>query len=190
MVKNLPAMWETWVQSLSQEDPWEGNGIPPQYSCLESFMDSGAWRATVQGVAKSWTSKTFTFVAHLCCCLVAVMSDSFSTLWTVVCQAPLSVAFSSPVYWMGIHSLLQGLSFTQGLNTRLLHRQADPLPRSQGEAPWLTYSVVLVSGTAVIQLHIYLFLVRFFSPPGFNLRILIILWTFILYLLNWDCSVT
>ena len=21
MVKNLPAMWETWVQSLSQEDP-------------------------------------------------------------------------------------------------------------------------------------------------------------------------
>ena len=23
MVKNLPAMWETWVQSLSQEDPLE-----------------------------------------------------------------------------------------------------------------------------------------------------------------------
>ena len=22
-VKNLPAMQETWVQSLSQEDPWE-----------------------------------------------------------------------------------------------------------------------------------------------------------------------
>ena len=23
MVKNLPAMWETWVQSLGQEDPLE-----------------------------------------------------------------------------------------------------------------------------------------------------------------------
>ena len=23
IVKNLPAMWETWVQSLSQEDPLE-----------------------------------------------------------------------------------------------------------------------------------------------------------------------
>jgi len=23
LVKNLPAMWETWVQSLGWEDPWE-----------------------------------------------------------------------------------------------------------------------------------------------------------------------
>ena len=23
MVKNLPAMWETWIQSLGQEDPLE-----------------------------------------------------------------------------------------------------------------------------------------------------------------------
>ena len=26
-----------------------------QYSCLENPMDRGAWRATVHGVAKSWT---------------------------------------------------------------------------------------------------------------------------------------
>ena len=25
MVKNLPAMWETWIQSLGQEDPLEKN---------------------------------------------------------------------------------------------------------------------------------------------------------------------
>ena len=44
MVKNLPAMWETWVQSLGQEDsPGEGNGNPLQYSCLENSMDGGAW---------------------------------------------------------------------------------------------------------------------------------------------------
>ena len=32
-----------------------GNGNPLQYSCLENFMDRGAWWATVCGVAKSWT---------------------------------------------------------------------------------------------------------------------------------------
>ena len=32
-----------------------GNGYPLQYSCLENLMDRGAWRATVPGVAKSWT---------------------------------------------------------------------------------------------------------------------------------------
>ena len=35
-VKNLPAVLETWVLSLGGEDsPEEGNGNPPQYSCLE-----------------------------------------------------------------------------------------------------------------------------------------------------------
>ena len=33
----------------------EGNGKPLQYSCMENPMDRGAWRATVHGVAKSWT---------------------------------------------------------------------------------------------------------------------------------------
>ena len=35
--------------------PGEGNGNPPQYSCPENLMDSGAWWATVHGVAKMWT---------------------------------------------------------------------------------------------------------------------------------------
>ena len=55
-VKPLPAMWETQVWSLGQEDsPGEGNGNPIQYSCLENPMDRGAWWATVDGVTKSWT---------------------------------------------------------------------------------------------------------------------------------------
>ena len=53
MVKNLPAMQETMVQSLGQEDPpGEGNGNPLQYSCLENPMDGGAWRATVLGLQR------------------------------------------------------------------------------------------------------------------------------------------
>ena len=30
--------------------PGEGNGNPPQYSCLENSMDRGAWQTTVHGV--------------------------------------------------------------------------------------------------------------------------------------------
>ena len=55
-LKCLPAMWETWVQSLGWEDsPGEGNGNPLQYSCLKNTTDGGAWWAAVHGVAKSWT---------------------------------------------------------------------------------------------------------------------------------------
>ena len=39
----------------SGRSPREGNGNPLQYFCLGNHMDGGACRATVLGVAKSWT---------------------------------------------------------------------------------------------------------------------------------------
>ena len=52
-LKNLPAVWETQLQSLGGEDPpGEENAYPLLYSCLENSMDSGVWWATVHGVAK------------------------------------------------------------------------------------------------------------------------------------------
>ena len=54
-VENLPAMQETWVQSLGWEDPLEKQmATHSSYSCLENSMDRGAWWATVHGVARSW----------------------------------------------------------------------------------------------------------------------------------------
>ena len=56
LVKNPPAMQETWVQFLGWEDsPGEGKGYPLQYSGLENPMDGEAWRTTVHRVAKSRT---------------------------------------------------------------------------------------------------------------------------------------
>ena len=49
-VKNLPAMRETQVQPLGQEDPLKKVF---QYSCLENSMDRGGWWATIHGVANS-----------------------------------------------------------------------------------------------------------------------------------------
>ena len=40
LVEKPPIIWETWVQSLSCEDPLEkGIGYPLQYSLLENSMD-------------------------------------------------------------------------------------------------------------------------------------------------------
>ena len=55
MVKNLPVMWETRVQSLVWEDPLEKGMATHSFSCLENSLNRGAWRATVHGVIKSWT---------------------------------------------------------------------------------------------------------------------------------------
>ena len=58
MVENLPAVQETQVHSLGQEDPLgEGNGNPLQCSCRENPMDTGAWRVNVHGLAELDTTE-------------------------------------------------------------------------------------------------------------------------------------
>ena len=55
-------MQETWVRSLGQEDsPGEGNDYLLQF-LPGKFHGSGAWRATVHGVTKSWTR--LSYLAH------------------------------------------------------------------------------------------------------------------------------
>ena len=62
VIKNPPAnAWDTRDVGLipgSGRCPGVGNGNPLQYSCLENFMDRGAWKTTVHGVIKSrmWQS--------------------------------------------------------------------------------------------------------------------------------------
>ena len=56
MVKNLPAMQETQVQFLDQEDALEkGMATQLQYSCLENCTDREPCQATVHGVTVSQT---------------------------------------------------------------------------------------------------------------------------------------
>ena len=54
MVKNLPAVQETWILSLGGEDPLE-EGMTTHSSILawRIPIDGGAWRAAVRGVAKN-----------------------------------------------------------------------------------------------------------------------------------------
>ena len=49
-LQNLPAMWETWVQSQGWEDPLKGKATHSSILGLQNFMD-----CIVHGVAKSQT---------------------------------------------------------------------------------------------------------------------------------------
>ena len=60
--------------------------------------------------------------------LVAVMSDSSATPWTVAHQTPLSTGFSRQEYWSGLPFPPPGALSTQRLNPSLLHWQAGSLP--------------------------------------------------------------
>ena len=60
VIKNPPVSAgeaEMWVWSLvrNRNSPGIGNSKPLQYSCLENFMDRGAWQAMIHWVGKSWT---------------------------------------------------------------------------------------------------------------------------------------
>jgi len=54
--KDLTAMWDIWFRSLGWEDSLEV-GMATHCSILACRipMDRGAWQATVNWVAKSWT---------------------------------------------------------------------------------------------------------------------------------------
>ena len=60
LVKNLPAMWETWVQSLDWEDPLEkGMATHSRISGLENSMDCIVHG--LQRVRDDWATFPFTY---------------------------------------------------------------------------------------------------------------------------------
>ena len=73
MVKNPPAIQETWVRSLGREDPLdEGMATPSSILAWRIPMDRGAWQTTVHGGRKeSDTTKrlhfSFTFMCQAQC---------------------------------------------------------------------------------------------------------------------------
>ena len=115
VVKNLPAMQETRVQSsvpMLGRSPGGGNGNLLQYSCLQNPMDRGAWWATVHGVAKSQTPLRYWAHIHTRRALsqqhlknVCVISSNHVVILNVLNKPPRSLRTSHPIrrrgfYWM------------------------------------------------------------------------------------------
>ena len=62
----------------------EGSGTPLQYSCLESPMDGGAWKAAVHGVAEGRTRLSdFTFTFHFLALEKEMATHSSVLAWRI-----------------------------------------------------------------------------------------------------------
>ena len=66
------------------------------------------------------------------------MSNSFSTPWTVACQAPLSMGFSRQEYWSGLPFPSPGDLPDPGIEPGTPALQADSLPLSHQGSPCLS----------------------------------------------------
>ena len=59
MVKNLPVVQETQVQSLDREDPLQkGRATHSSILAWRHSINRGAWQTTVHGVTKSQTGQS------------------------------------------------------------------------------------------------------------------------------------
>ena len=148
-VKNLPAMQETWVQSLGREDPLKKEMVTHSSTLAQRIPWTeapGGLRAI--GLQRVRHTEQLDFHIHTfttwrghrafcpqsdlypkcvhACSVTSVVSDSV-TPGTVAHHAPLSMRFSG----VDCHAFLQGIFPTQGSNPRLLcllHWEAGSLP--------------------------------------------------------------
>ena len=86
---------------------------------------------------------------HVCACqITSVLSDS-ATLWTVACQAPLSVGFSRQEYWSGLPCPPSGHFPHPGVEPSSLLSPALPggfFTTNNGLPWWLRGSSVCLQG--------------------------------------------
>ena len=86
LLANAGDIWDIGLIPRSGRSPGEENSKPLQYSCLETPMDRGAWRAIVHSIAKSQTRVKW----------LSVQAQ------TVACQAPVSLGLPRQEYWSGL----------------------------------------------------------------------------------------
>ena len=75
---SIPGSWRA---------PGEGNGNPPQYSCLGNPMDRGAWRATAHRVTESQTRLSTRAVIYLLGIVFRLSATGSQVLWLVHLQS-------------------------------------------------------------------------------------------------------
>ena len=140
-VENLPAMRETWVQSLGVEDPLEeGMATHSQYSCLENpHGEKSLACCSPWGCKESeMTERLSIFTLALQGRFSSVQSLSrvrlFATPGTIAHQAPLSMGFSRQEYWCGLPYPPPEDLPDPGIKPRSPALQADSLPSEPRES--------------------------------------------------------
>ena len=83
-VKNLPAIWKTWDQSLGQEDsPGEGNGYPLQYSSWRIPWTEETGRQQSMGSEKVGRRQSNWHFFNICI-IKGLMIHHLWTLYTLI----------------------------------------------------------------------------------------------------------
>ena len=98
MVNNLPAMQETWVRSLGQEDPLE-KGMATHFSILAwrnpwTEEPDGLQSMGLQRVGHAWTTNTFSTKVEFSSVQSLGRVQLFATPLTAARQASLSITNS------------------------------------------------------------------------------------------------
>ena len=130
LVKNLPATWETWVQSLGWKDPpGEGKDYPLQYSGISLMLSSLIHEVGMRVCMLSHFSHVWVFM----------------TQWAVARQAPLSLGVSRQEYWRELPCLPPGHLPDPGMETTSLmspHCRPDSLPSEPPGKPEVCISML------------------------------------------------
>ena len=133
MIKRLPVMWDTRVQSLGWEDPLEKK--------MATHFRTLAWKIPWMEEPGGLHSMVSPKVGYFT--LVAKLYLTLAVPQTVARQAPLSMGFSRREYWVGCHFHLQRIFQSQESNLALLHcrqilyqlsNEGSPLKVNQIEA--------------------------------------------------------
>ena len=154
MMKNLPAIQETWGRSLGGEDTLE-TGITTHFSILAWWIPwteepSRLQSMGSQRVRHDWVTNTFTFFMkekggndYLMKKKVKVKLLSrirlFATPWTVAHQAPPSMGFSRQEYWSGLPFPSPGNLPDPEIGSRSPALQADALTSEPPGKPTTLY---------------------------------------------------
>ena len=84
MVKNLPAMQETWVQSLGQEDPLEKGMATPAFLPGEFYRQRSLESYSSQGCGESDMTERLTLIADNVLNTPVQQSDSVIHLYIYI----------------------------------------------------------------------------------------------------------
>ena len=121
MVKNLPAIWETWVPSLGWEDPLK-KGMAT-HSCILAWEfpwteEPGRLQSMgLQRVGRDWATNTFFFLLYF----PSLCGNSFLHSWQA---RTLSLATVPGGLVARIHPSHRGLDFNVWLGTKTLLQAA------------------------------------------------------------------
>ena len=93
----------------------------------------------------SWKAHKFACLCVCVCVLVAQSCQLFATPWTIVCQTPLSMEFSTQEYWTGLTFVSPGDHPNPGIKPGFPSLLPYSLPSEPPGKPTITYATAAKS---------------------------------------------